>query len=458
MYRLLNQLVSYTILFSVFVHFTVFADSFSEVQNRLQFRQAYSSLSTNNLEQFEQLSRGLENYLLYPFLRYNYLKTRLDEVSPSEVQDFLEKYGDTGLGALFRRTWLYHLAKQQDWENFERAYLPQKSADLQCHHVHAQLLKSGLTPALLEDVKKLWLVGKSQDSACDPAFEYLYRSGQMNDALVLERIRLTMERDKKSSLKFAQYLAKRLNEENQVWITLWESMHMNPEQSLSDLTVFNLADTAIARSMILHGIKRLAKKQVEEAYRHWNIYKNRYQFSTQQIAKIQNDLLLSAIEYDHAKVVTWLISIEKQYISEKLAETYLKYALEKQDWAGIVKVFQALPTKLQELQWQYWYARALEKIGKRREAQDTFKVLAKERDYYGFLAADYIGAVHQMNHESLKASAAEQAELLKILSIRMAYEFFKMEMFEHGRREWLYALEKLNKRQHEIAATLAYNW
>ena len=99
MYLRLNQSINYAILLSIFITFNVSADSLNDVQKRWQFKQAIESIQKDDFEQFELLSNSLKNYTLYPFLRYSYFKNRLDEIAPSEVNNFLSKYGDTGLGA-----------------------------------------------------------------------------------------------------------------------------------------------------------------------------------------------------------------------------------------------------------------------------------------------------------------------------------------------------------------------
>jgi soluble lytic murein transglycosylase len=109
------------------------------------------------------------------------------------VYEFLRQYGNTMFGNSLRQTWLDYLAKQGDWAGFIQAYTPQKSAALQCYYVQARLAIRQATQEALEEAKQLWLVvGKSQPTACNVAFDYLAQSGILTTELIWQRIELDM--------------------------------------------------------------------------------------------------------------------------------------------------------------------------------------------------------------------------------------------------------------------------
>ena len=429
-------------------------------QQRWQFERAAEALQANDPEDFQQFSVGLQDYPLYYYLRYQTLQPQLKKVPSHEIKAFLTQYGNSYFGEQLRHDWLTQLIGQGDWRTFLQFYTPQKSTSMQCHHVLARLMTGQQTQAALLDAKKLWLVGKSQPKACDPIFEYLYQNGQINNTLIWERIGLAM---KKGQLRLASALTKHLDSTDKAWVTLWQTMHKKPAQTLAD---FNEPDLPPAREIILHGINRLARTNFELANEYWNTFQRRYAFTAQQIGEMQRDLALASVKHDHPLALKWLTAVHKNYLNETVSETRIKLALKRQNWRAVADFVTELPeSQKNTLQWRYWLARALEQTGKYTQAKQIYKELAQERDYYGFLAADRIGAQYKMRHNPIVFTPAEQAQLMKNVSIAGAHEFYQLSQLNNerkwllnARREWQYAIKHLPSGQQAIAAALASRW
>ena len=428
-------------------------------QQRWQFDEALDALKNKNWLEFQELSTSLRNYPLYYYLRYEYLKPRLEEVNGFEIKAYLKSYGNTYFGDLLRGKWLEQLASRSDWKTFVKFYTPQKSVSLQCNYAWARILTRQNRSAAIQDAKKLWLVGKSQPEACVPVFEHLYRTGQLDKELIWKRIGLAMN---KGNLSLARTLAKRLDSDS-IWEIQWETMHKSPAQTLTD---FHSPDLPIVREIILHGIKRLAKKDFSAAGSHWKNLQRRYSFSVQQIGEMQRDLALASVKHQHPLALKWLAAVNKKYLNDKVSKTRITLALKKQNWYAVADFIAELPEKeRRSLRWRYWQARALQQIGKTTKARKIYKSLATERDYYGFLAADRIKAKYQMQHHPVRFTEADKTRLMKNPSIAGAYEFYKIsklsskrDLILNARREWTYAIKHLKARQQKIATVLSSRW
>ena len=438
---------------------SVYADNLS--LQRWQFEQALDALKVKDLERFHALSVDLQNYPLYYYLRYQYLQPRLKKVAPVEIKAFLTQYGDSYFGASLRSKWLKQLAKAEDWTTFILFYTPQKSTRLQCDYVQARLMTRRDTSKALQDAKKLWLSPKSQPKSCNPVFQYLYQTGLINNTLLWERIGLAM---KKGRLSLAQSLAKHLDPADRVLVARWKTMHKNPAKTLEQ---FDEPDLPVVREIILHGIKRLAKKRFEKATEYWDNFQRYYAFSILQIGEMQRDLALASVKKKHPNALTWLTAVNKNFLNEKVTNTRFKLALKQQNWPAIVDFMTELSEKEQDrLQWRYWLARALEQTGQSAKARPIFRALANERDYYGFLAADHIGSKHKMQHHPIRYTSAEKAKLMKHVGITGAHEFYNLSQLHgshskwvtNGRREWHYITTHLPRHQKAIAATFASSW
>jgi soluble lytic murein transglycosylase len=454
--------------FSLFAKTLMFISLTSSVQanddfisDRWQFSRAIKALETKDMDNFQQLREGLQDYPLYYYLRYRILKAQLKNIFPDEIQGFLEEYRNTYFGESLRRDWLRQLAKKGDWITFREVYTPQKSTSLQCYYVQAHLMTGSKSRRAIHDAKKLWLVGQSQPKACDPVFDYLYQNNLIDEAMLWERIGLAM---KKRRLSLAGALAKRLGPDDRLWVRRWQTMHKKPAQTLAD---FEAPDFAIAREIILHGIKRLARKQVDQANDYWNAFQQRYTFSDQQTGEMQRDLAIAAAKLDHPQALNWLTGLDENYLNDKAHQYRLKLALKTQNWEAVINFIAALPDEERnKLQWRYWLARALEQNQKYFQSRRLYKELAHERDYYGFLAADRIGAAYQMQHDDIVLTREMEEQLMQDKNIRIAYTFYQLSQFPgegykwlpKARQEWHYVIKDRSPDQQAAAAALASRW
>jgi soluble lytic murein transglycosylase len=454
-----QYLLLYKLIILSLVNFNTFAQELTAP--RWQFQYAYEAFKNNNLEKFYQLSSTLTNYPLYYYLQYLSINSQLSQQPFSSIEAFLTQYGNTYFGEELRQDWLKRLAQTGNWQIFLQNYLPSESTTLQCYYAQARLASGQQTDIALEDVKKLWLVGDSQPSTCDPVFEYLYQSQLMDDNLLWERIQLAMQNKK---LSLAITLAKRLSPGEQAWFTLWQTMHSQPE---STLATFNYPDLPIIRTIILYGIKRLAASQFDLASGYWEKLQRDYAFSVSQIGEMQRDLALASVKQHHPSALKWLAAINKHFLNEEASETRIKLALSQQHWLALLDFITQMPlAQREQLQWRYWLGRALEQTGQQTAAQKLFAQLTKERDYYGFLAADRLGEKYQLNNQPIQYTPTDQAHLMKNPSIQAAYEFYQLSQLIAGegqwllnaRREWEYSTKRLTPPQQAIAAALASRW
>jgi len=420
---------------------------------RTLFIQAHEAYQQKDFDTFLTLSARLHDYSLHSFLSYLDVKRRLKTISDKEMLYFLRRYGDTALGDKLRTTWLHDLAKRKRWSTYLKAYTPQKSTALQCHQFNALIQRDRTNQQTIKKIKKIWLVGKSQPNACNPAFDYLYSRRLVNNTLLWQRIYLAMQNNQ---VKLAQSLGKRLSKSQQGWMTLWAQTHYKP---LGKLKNFKYADSKISRDIIVHGLKRLALQDFKLTVSLWEKFQRRYAFSEQQIGTMQREFAFAGLKKDNVHAFRWLAAVDENYVTEKLHDKRLNFALKKQHWQALADFIETLPDDMQhKLQWQYWYARALEQQNKPEKARKVYQSLAKERDYYGFLASDRIGANYHVYHKPTSFTRLEWQKVQKNANVKRAYEFKKVGMRTHSRRAWNYAVKNMNKKDQAIAAALARHW
>jgi soluble lytic murein transglycosylase len=106
--------------------------------------------------------------------------------------------------------------------------------------------------------------------------------------------------------------------------------------------------------------------------------------------------------------------------------------------------------------WRYLRARVLDKLGRKTEAAPLFADVAREPNYYGFLAADWIDAPYTVCPGRVAHSGASDAQLAKQPDLARAFEFRELGMLAEARREWNFAMDKLDEPSRRLAADLAY--
>lgn len=422
-------------------------------EDRARFLEARKALDENRQQDYRRLAAQLEDYPLYPYLQFWALQRSLQQADAGEITDFIDRHAADPLGPRLRRSWLYTLARRKDWPRFLEVYREPQPAKLQCHRLQAQL-KTGKTDSIAPDALKLWLVGKSQDSACDPAFAWLDKQGLLTDDLVWARIRLAMDNGNTS---LAGYLAKRLPEKDRAWVTLWRAAHSRPAQTLEDAQLAR--DTPQAREIILYALRRIARSDAPQAHRKWSTLQSRYDFSAEEAAALDKKIALSATWQDAPEAHDWLVAVPDAAVDEKVREWRIRTALAREDWPAVLAHIEALPAvEAHREEWRYWKSRAQEHTGRRLPAMDGLARLAKERDYHGFLAADLLRWPYEMGHRPLTPDPAALASLAEQPAFVRARELYRAELLTDARREWYQATREFSREELKLASVLAHEW
>ncbi len=422
------------------------------LEQRKQYVAAKKSLKAGHLTAFKKTAAGLKDYPLYPYLRYDYLRRRLWKVKTEEISVFLEQYGDLPMANDLRKAWLKLLAKRAHWQSYVENYTPQKDKVLQCYQLLARM-KTKNEAYLLEDIRTTWLDGESLPPQCDPAFALLYKSALLTDDLVWQRIQLSME---EGQTALASYLSRRLSKEKQVWAVRWIAMHQNPSKGTYKP---KYDDKPIAREILLHGMHRLARQNINRALSRWTALKPSYNFSSSEIDSLERELTIRAARKKHKQAKQLLDNIAITEVDELILHLRLRTALADEDWPTLLKWTQGEPQEEDiRLRWHYWRARALEETGEMSAAREIFESLAKERDYYGFLAADKINAPYQLNYHPLPEDLEEWQKLSDMPAMTRARELYQLGSHYSARREWHHNLTLLTSYQKQIAASIAAHW
>lgn len=423
------------------------------LQQQWEFKEAQRAFLTKDKKTFNSLLTKLEaaNYPIAFYLRSLDLKANLDK--SKEIKKFILDHPDSSVTETLRQTWLKHLAQKKEWPTFLAAYTPQTDTALQCYHLQAQFETQQSSSATLEAARTLWLLGKPHPDECNPLFTYLSEKGVLNGALHWQRTQLAMQN---GTTDLVTSLAKNLTDVEQQTVAKWQAVREKPAKELED---FSLPPAApFAKEVLLYGLERLAKEDSKQALETWCRYEQRYDLLAEEDGeKTFRYLAMKAAQQNLPNAGEWLAKIDNTLINEDVQQAQLQTALAHADWAAVLTLTQPLLTA-EDLKWRYWHARALDQSDQTKEARPILEALAKERHYYGFLAAQHLQLPYAFKSQPLELSEELKTQLLARINVSRARELHAVGLTELARQEWQIVLETLTVEELKGAALLARQW
>ncbi len=422
---------------------------------RRDYQAALSALHAGDFARFKKLRESLDGYVLRGYLDYEFLKDRLEQAPAAQVRAFLNDSAYVPGADALRKRWLRALVARAQWDGFLADYKGvDDDPELQCLRLNHLLRTSEQQATLMQEVAALWPTGRRLPAACDPVFNAWRKAGHMTAERVWERIRLAMEN---RQLGLATELAQYLDQPDRIWVARWGAMHREPVVELEHIRY--PVETPVARMIVRHGIVRIASRDVDDALHRWDALKQKYQFFGEDDNYVWRNLGILAAQSHDPAAVTLLARVSAQPDDELLQLWRMRAAIRAGDWAAARQFVASLPEdRRQKSEGRYWMARALEQTGDKEQAGTLYQQLARERSYYGFLAADRLGVDYSMQHQPIMASPEEVSAMLARPGVQAAHELYAMGQIVEARRQWQWNMRQMNNRELAVAAVIAREW
>jgi soluble lytic murein transglycosylase len=423
------------------------------VSARQLFLQAELALSHDELATYQELKKQLADYPLLPYLEYQAIRKAFHTLTVSDIRKALERFSGTPLQYQLRRDWLNTLANQGRWDTYLQFATSGGTVVQQCHRLNA-LLKTGQRSKALQGAESIWLYGYSRPKACDPILDAWVKSDRLTEQLVWRRITLAMDNDQ---TRLARYLKRFLPTADQRWVDRWIELHEHPVVPRKILQEKH----PYADEIALDTLNRLIRRDPLSALQAWQELHDNPRFSDSQKLRLVRTLgAFLALKNDKVLMQRLRDLVPAQLrFDPKFNEKMLQVALRQNDWKLVLDTVESLThAERKQEHWSYWRARALSELGRQDEANKLFIDLAKERSYYGFMAADHLGYDFSFLHESLPVSDNLIKQVRALPGLRRAHELFVLERTHEARREWNLALQGRSTDELMAAAKLAQEW
>lgn len=425
----------------------------SLAQQRVLYDQAKLALSKNDASIYLNNRTVLRDYPLTPYLAYDELTQRLASASNAEVEKFLLEHGDLPQINWMKLRWLRLLSERQHWPLFLKYYSPElKFTELDCRFAHYQV-QHGQRSAAFANAEKLWLNAQSQPNACDVVFDTWRDAGYLTEDKIWQRLKLATEA---RNYGVANYL-----------ITLLDSQQAHGQRLIDvaqkpDLLKqkerFSARDQRSAEVIAL-GLRKLATQDLDASLELLGHYEKQVAFSPEDQLTLANDIGLRLAKRFDPRALVVMQKYDPQMQNANLSEWRARLLLRLGRWSEAHQVIRNLPGELSTSnRWRYWQARSLQLAQpKSQQPLVLYKPLARERDFYGFMAADHSQQPYNLQHQALTLQPQTIQKVRNAAGLKRALEFSNRDEITESHREWYHLSNFLSRDELVAQARIAYD-
>lgn len=366
-----------------------------------------------------------------------------------DIRRFIAKNPDTRVAQALRREWLQKLGKARQWDLFTEQYVKHTGdeSDIACHAWMERLAREDRE--VLAEARALWNSGRTTPDACDPVFQALLATGQVDAERQWVRLNRLLEQgaiaDARRMLKLPGLTIRmderQLNQAHNDPGRFLQREKLEPRQRAS-------------QELFLHATRRYARRDAADAAAWFT--GRAASFPEPARAQTWAEIAAQGAQQHEPRASEWFALAAGATFNETQAEWRVRAALRARDWKAIESAILAMPaSQRRESAWRYWLARSLAEQDRRAEAAPLREELAREFNFYGLLASEEIGKLAPPVFTVIEPTAQELDQVREIPALRRSLLLYKAGLTQEGLSEWRWALRGLTDRQYIAASALA---
>jgi soluble lytic murein transglycosylase len=418
---------------------------------RERFRSAYAAVSRTPPADWRKFASGLEDYPLYPYLEATVLRRGITKATRADVEQFLARWPGSLPESDVRETYLRELARRGDWSQFRAFWKTSRDRDLQCDNLRARLA-AGEKIDFAADIDPIWTNPRTLPPACDPVLADARGNGSLTDARVWNRL---LDAAAAGNTDSAAAAASMLSGSDREAADRIVAAVSNPAATLAKAEQW--PDEPRVRDAVAYGLARYARRDSTSAETLWAKLGSRFKWDDAQKNRVLNALAVYRSTSYSPDALARLKALPPEAEDDASREWHVRIALAGGDWKETLAALDDLsaPQKA-DSRWRYLRARVLTKLDRKNEAAPIFADVAREASFHGFLAADWIDEPYAICPRTLAADPVVEKAVASQGDLARAFEFQTLGMLPEARREWDFAMRKLDDPAKRLAADLAY--
>jgi soluble lytic murein transglycosylase len=415
------------------------------------FAAARDAYRAGDSARLERIAPRLKGHLLEPYVTYWQLKLKLDDADPAAVREFLVRNAELPLADRLRSDWLKSLGRRGAWTLFGEEYVKEEGEDVElaCYAAQFRAQSGERLDEALAQAKRFWFSGAEQPESCQPLFAALRAQGSLTTRDIWARFRLAHEA---GNFRLAARIAVDLPPSERPSARELERIDRGARAALSKGD-FRFSTTP-GRELALYALDRVAATDPVAAHDAWA----RWRMRLPEADRLYGNLLVA---YSAARSLVpaanaWYREAQGAELTEAQHAWRVRAALRADAWDEVGRAIDAMPVReAQESAWRYWKARALAATGHEDDATRLFGSLATEHHFYGFLAAEALGASVMPLSEPLSPDPAALSAFGARAAVKRVVKLSALDLRPEAQREWISVVRGMDDDSLLLAALFA---
>jgi soluble lytic murein transglycosylase len=394
---------------------------------------------------------AIDGHVLVGYVEYHRLRGKLPEAEPDQVLAFIERHQDSPLGEWLRGQAISRYGSAGRYTSLLAVANGEPSGtERRCHYYTALLDRD--PQAAAAGGRELWMVGRSQPSACDPLFNRLRSRGEIGPQEVWERKMLAWQAGEAG---LTGYLGRQLGDR-------WQA----GRDAMARLQRDYAAVTRVPRCIgpdcrgsgalfaaAMHGYTRA---DTEAALRDWRRIADGLPIEASRREAIEEELAFYALVRDVGNSQGWVDAVLPRVATPRVLELRVRRALAERDWPGVLHWIELMPGDTrEESRWQYWTARAHEQRGDTERARAAYARAAEGRNFFAFAAADRLGQPYALNLERNGFDDSFREQVARWPAVQRTEALLRIGESGLANSEWLNAVASATPREARALADYA---
>lgn len=418
---------------------------------RQHYRNVIQSIEHGPADAWKREVADLADYPLLPYVELAVLKRGNAKLSLAQVEAFIKRWPDSLIARDLRESMLRQLTTSQDWPAFLKLWSASSADDLQCAWQRARIA-SGETPDYNRDIARLWMQPRPTPPSCDPLFAWSRQKGSLTDAEVWKRIEGAAAAANPGTVSSVANLLDAADKDaaNRIAASV-----RDPATTLAKAAQW--VDSPRNRDAVSFGMMRYARKNSGAAETLWADLGDRFKWDAAQKNRVLNAIAVYRATSFEADALARLKALPSEAEDDSSREWRVRVALANLDWNETLAALDGMSeAQKADAHWRYLRARVLGKLDRKPEAETIFLDVAKEANFHGFLAADWINTPYTICPTRIASDTTAEQAIADQPDLARALEFYALGDLVKARREWNFALQKFDPGQRQLAADFAY--